>query len=781
MLREESPTAQAQRRLRDHLRGQRLDGFRFVKNASIPPITADFYCHSHNVAIWIRSPERQPLEEGWREAVRQKGVILLEIPGQDILQRTPQVLDRIRTALHENVPIVHLVTPRTLPTTLQMTMLPSESTDPTPEPDPTPDRLPEPAEQPPLPPSGYHLYSGARLLLHVVSADAEQVTAEVVGTSMQRCWKRSFFDNNTQPVHPEGLRVIEVTEPERLEGWLTRRDGALIVAMIRDEIAGGKDGLKRSTLNALLLDFFEGEALERAQGDFGRLLDSHPDVMRQGEGPSLVYIEVTPDRTQDRFLAAIEAMDILPVRPDLTEAELRAQAGRLLARARNFPDATALTAVGRMLTYGRAVLSSEHTEWCREALTEALEKKKAWRAFASVNAEAQLETLTHARRQTRIKALWDPGTKRETRQELLRQIAAEEHLKPIPDVEPGPEVEIDALIVAIDEAVSLAPLTIRPVIAEAAFSQLCRLPLLEPPALPGLSAALGPDPAMRLLGWAIAAAREPRTLRRENLQHWLTRLFPSSDATWQALSAVAIGARIQGSSAGLAQDLAELWTAAETESAAEHWLASLSEPVDIEAIAQLVCQPQPTPDRLEKARELSLILRRHRQWDQLLQYFQQAVRHLESVSQRHQDAMALAASEDNARFVLQGAAANITAASREDLEQEITQDYTEEIKRWKTEAATLLAKTLTTVQSTRLNVSDEALEKQLRYIEKRMTTLARRLGWELVGELFAEIEVDPAIHEVLGSGTGTPKLTQVGVRDRDGHMVLRAQIIRALE
>ena len=97
---------EAERKLWSHLRKERLGGFRFRRQAPIPPYIADFLCFSHKLILEIDGATHGDADEMRHDAKRTayleaKGFRVLRFWNADIYHSLDAVLDAILLALQE--------------------------------------------------------------------------------------------------------------------------------------------------------------------------------------------------------------------------------------------------------------------------------------------------------------------------------------------------------------------------------------------------------------------------------------------------------------------------------------------------------------------------------------------------------------------------------------------------------------------------------------------------------------------------------------------------------
>jgi very-short-patch-repair endonuclease len=101
--RESTPAEQI---LWEHLRGRRLDGAKFRRQAVIGRYIVDFYCHTHRLVIELDGAVHNPSEARAYDAVRQRdltarGCRVLRFCNAEVERNLPDVLAAIRRAMRE--------------------------------------------------------------------------------------------------------------------------------------------------------------------------------------------------------------------------------------------------------------------------------------------------------------------------------------------------------------------------------------------------------------------------------------------------------------------------------------------------------------------------------------------------------------------------------------------------------------------------------------------------------------------------------------------------------
>jgi very-short-patch-repair endonuclease len=98
----------AEMKLWEHLKGRKLNGFKFRRQHPIFLFIADFYCHEAKLIIEIDGgyhddPEQVDLDIGREKELNDLGIRIIRFQNQEIVHCIASVLDRIREALHEKV------------------------------------------------------------------------------------------------------------------------------------------------------------------------------------------------------------------------------------------------------------------------------------------------------------------------------------------------------------------------------------------------------------------------------------------------------------------------------------------------------------------------------------------------------------------------------------------------------------------------------------------------------------------------------------------------------
>jgi very-short-patch-repair endonuclease len=101
LLRREQTPAEA--RLWEALRHHRLDGLHFRRQRPIGAFIADFYCHEARLAVEVdggihTADEMRERDRQRCEIIALFGVRVLRVTNEDVLERRPSVLARIREA-----------------------------------------------------------------------------------------------------------------------------------------------------------------------------------------------------------------------------------------------------------------------------------------------------------------------------------------------------------------------------------------------------------------------------------------------------------------------------------------------------------------------------------------------------------------------------------------------------------------------------------------------------------------------------------------------------------
>jgi len=94
----------AEKRLWAELRRNRLDGFHFRRQQIIDGFVVDFYCHAAALVVEVDGPvheEQQGYDEKRDELLTGRGLLILRVRNEEVMQDLPGVLERIRAACHQ--------------------------------------------------------------------------------------------------------------------------------------------------------------------------------------------------------------------------------------------------------------------------------------------------------------------------------------------------------------------------------------------------------------------------------------------------------------------------------------------------------------------------------------------------------------------------------------------------------------------------------------------------------------------------------------------------------
>ena len=101
-----APT-EAERKLWTHLRKENLGGFKFRRQAPVPPYIADFMCFSHKLIVEVDGAthgdaDEVRYDEKRTEFLKSKGFRVLRFWNVDVFNSVDAVLDAILIALQEH-------------------------------------------------------------------------------------------------------------------------------------------------------------------------------------------------------------------------------------------------------------------------------------------------------------------------------------------------------------------------------------------------------------------------------------------------------------------------------------------------------------------------------------------------------------------------------------------------------------------------------------------------------------------------------------------------------
>jgi very-short-patch-repair endonuclease len=89
----------AERKLRYHLRGGRLNGLKFRRQHPIPPYVVDFYCEACKLVVELDGSQHGEVADRARTAfLESHGLTILRYWDNDVLQQTDAVLEAILEA-----------------------------------------------------------------------------------------------------------------------------------------------------------------------------------------------------------------------------------------------------------------------------------------------------------------------------------------------------------------------------------------------------------------------------------------------------------------------------------------------------------------------------------------------------------------------------------------------------------------------------------------------------------------------------------------------------------
>lgn len=83
-----------------HLRGARLDGYRFRRQHPSPPYVLDFYCHAAKLVVELDGGQHTDQADAARtRALEARGLRVIRFWNNDVLSNTEAVLEAILSAL----------------------------------------------------------------------------------------------------------------------------------------------------------------------------------------------------------------------------------------------------------------------------------------------------------------------------------------------------------------------------------------------------------------------------------------------------------------------------------------------------------------------------------------------------------------------------------------------------------------------------------------------------------------------------------------------------------
>lgn len=90
----------AERQIWYHLRGGRLNGYKFRRQHPVPPYIVDFYCDTKGLVVELDGSQHNVEADRLRtEYLQSKGLKVLRFWNDEVLQQTEAVLEAILQAL----------------------------------------------------------------------------------------------------------------------------------------------------------------------------------------------------------------------------------------------------------------------------------------------------------------------------------------------------------------------------------------------------------------------------------------------------------------------------------------------------------------------------------------------------------------------------------------------------------------------------------------------------------------------------------------------------------
>lgn len=643
----------------------------------------------------------------------------------------------------------------------------------------------------------YALHLSSRLLVEVLSDEVEYWRVRPVGSATPRRWSRAFVEREVHPVASDGFRVLEHQHPERVARWLQNPDEKLLRVILRDELARGRDGLKRQALRGYLEDYLAGEPLESLLTTLGDRLEDSPHFSTRGERSDRVYVLDTSGAAEGGVQQRLKELGLFSSK-ELKEPINHQQIDeRVMSLVQGYRDGLQseiadAALLGRVVAQGEGVVGHDAREAAGELLADLLQTMDAWGHFGNINTPAQRATLARIEDPLILsRALWHPALHRRAREDvalrLLRGGTSPVILRGTP---PPKAADLDR-IRAIDEALGCMPPAFRPAAAPTAMHHLAQIPLPfeRVPTPEAFVEVLRGEPLPRLLDWIVECLQN-LSLRDSHLLDWSEHLLGLAGGGRRYLKptveALATGAELLNITRGFAAPFRKYSEVGSLTERSKAWLHRTHDnPADRDRRGGFAARARQTDTPEGEARRKSAAtfleqVEKAWDWEQLKAEYLRAVLAIEQAVAARDEALAQARDPEHVRHLLREEQRTDIEDLRGQLMKEVERDHEERFTELNQKAASTLAQTLTAIQTILFNLPEEnQAARSLSSLERRMDRLLRRMGWSTIGRFWEEVTpVDPALHEIDGPPSGTPRLATVGIRDASGKVLLRARVIR---
>ena len=650
-----------------------------------------------------------------------------------------------------------------------------------------------------LSPGQWLYHQPTRLVVELLAHDENSYSVQPIGNRTELQWTPGLVEKECRPIARNGFRAAEFNDLDRLQNWLREPGKALLIAMLRDEQARGEPGLRRRYVRAYLEPHIRSESLDDIVERLGSLMDTAPVFGKQGEGHNLVYVLNDDEAPLEASLG--ERLMALDLWPSSTCKRLTLPAA--IDRVENFLEewkdspahAVAAAQLGRLVSGGEGIFPTGLLERATQALVPGARDGAAWKAFRSVNRDAQLAVLRSTVDGTvhRI-AAWHPSVHRDARAHSVAFCTSKPKLfeRLQKAVLPGsPSVE-DRLR-ALDEAIACAPRHHAPQLARMAFRQLARIRpgSVEVPPLPAMMSLVNVSPTGVLLDWLSQAIADG--VRPANALEWADRFaaaagVPKTDLE-AAINAVAVGSFLLAPRDAFAGPLADYYD--EHSAGIEQLLDNGYRRVrgvqtsreELERLASAALDPEATAVKAAMAADRYVEMAREcRAREHLEATVLRAIETSTAHRIERDEANKKAADPDHARRVLEVEQESLVLQDRESLKADVERDQAEHTQALIKRSATTLAEIITAVQTIQkaLEAQDDAHQKLLS-LEKRLLALTRRWHWEPIGRAWEPVTPDAKLHDISGEGDSAPVVVTVGIRtvqQRGGDVVIKAKAVR---